>query len=114
MEIDDVVLQIHTDRTKFKRDGLQGRKPGTVIENILKRQGLPHLLPGKCQVSVSRGDVFAHTLAGVGGWGNRQPPDPNAIERDLLEGKITHDFASREFGAATTALVQQEQKAESR
>ncbi len=92
------VLQLRTDRRRFLPYGLAGGRPGTPSENLLNPAGEARELPGKCTITVRRGDVFRHVLAGAGGWGDPLDRDPARVLRDVLEEKISADYARREYG----------------
>jgi N-methylhydantoinase B len=49
---------------------------------------------------VRRRDVFRHLLAGAGGWGNPLERDPELVLKDVLEEKLTPEYARREYGVA--------------
>jgi len=97
-QLQDTQLQLRTDRTKYPPYGLQGGKPGSPSNNTLIRGSERHHLAGKCTLTINTGDVFHHVLAGAGGWGDPLKRDPKLIREDLLDGKITPDFARREHG----------------
>ena len=47
-----------------------------------------------------RGDVFRHVFAGPGGWGDPMTRDPERVLQDVLEEKLTAEYARREYGVA--------------
>jgi N-methylhydantoinase B len=96
--VDDGHLQLRTDRSRFQPYGLAGGRPGTPSRNLLSHDGDVQELPGKCTMTVRNGYVFQHFLAGAGGWGDPLQRDPALIREDLLDGKITPEFARREHG----------------
>jgi N-methylhydantoinase B len=55
-------------------------------------------LPAKCTLTLKRGDVFRHVFAGPGGWGDPMTRDPERVRWDVLEEKITVEYARREYG----------------
>jgi N-methylhydantoinase B len=57
-------------------------------------------LPAKCTITVRQGDVYRHVLAGAGGWGDPFARDPERVLRDVLEEKITPEYARRQYGVA--------------
>ncbi len=72
-------------------------------------------LPGKCTLEVRRGDVFRHVLAGAGGRGDPLDRDPELVLRDVLEEKLTPEYARREYGVvidpgAEQVLVEETQR----
>lgn len=93
--IDGGQLQLRGDRIKFRPYGLQGGEAGAASRNVVRRNGEENELPGKCTLVVSRDDVFHHRLAGAGGWGDPRTRDVALVREDLIDGKITADFARR-------------------
>lgn len=91
-------LQLRTDRRTTRPYGLSGGQPGTPSDNVLNPDGDARRLPGKCTLTVRRGDVFRHVLAGAGGWGDPLARDPARVLHDVLEEKLTEDYARREYG----------------
>ena len=79
------VLQLRTDRRRFLPYGLAGGRPGTPSANLLNPGGEARELPGKCTITVRRGDVFRHVLAGAGGWGDPLERDPERVGQDFAE-----------------------------
>jgi N-methylhydantoinase B len=108
------VLQLRTDRRRFLPYGLAGGRPGTPAANLLNPAGEARELPGKCTITVRRGDVFRHVLAGAGGWGDPLERDPERVGQDVLEEKIGAAYARREYGVVvdeTTGEVYQPETA---
>jgi N-methylhydantoinase B len=93
-------LQLRTDRRRFLPYGLAGGRPGTPSDNTLTSDGASRQLPGKCTLEIRRGDVFRHLLAGAGGWGDPLERDPERVLTDVLEEKLTAEYARREYGVA--------------
>ena len=93
-------LQLRTDRRRFLAYGLAGGRPGTPSDNVLNPDTEPRPLPSKCTLEVRRDDVFRHLLAGAGGWGDPLERDPELVLKDVLEEKLTPEYARREYGVA--------------
>ena len=72
------MLQVRSDRRDHRPFGLYGGSPGQPSENYLNPDSGGQLLPSKLTMTIRKGDVFRHVLAGGGGWG-----DP--LERDLAD-----------------------------
>ena len=93
-------LQLRTDRRQHLPYGLAGGRPGTPSDNVLNPDGDRRQLPSKCTLEIRQGDVFRHLLAGAGGWGDPLERDPALVLKDVLEEKLSADYARREYGVA--------------
>lgn len=67
----------------FKRKG--GRRGGN-SRVFLKTPGGEHHPSGKCTMPLDHGTVLAIDTAGGGGWAASDERDPQAMDRDTLEG----------------------------
>jgi N-methylhydantoinase B len=94
------VLQLRSDRRRYKPYGLQGGRDGTTSDNILFRDGTKQHLPAKCRLTIRKHDVFRHVFAGPGGWGDPLTREPERVAHDVAEGKISADHARREYAVA--------------
>jgi N-methylhydantoinase B len=92
------ILQLRTDRRAHLPYGLQGGRDGTPSMNLLWRDGKMQELPAKCRLTIRKGDVFRHILGGAGGWGNPAERDSAHTVHDIAEGKLSAEYASREYG----------------
>ena len=54
----------------------------------------------KITMTMKRGDVLRHELAGAAGWGDPLERDPNAVLRDVRNEMISVDTARRDYGVA--------------
>ena len=97
---DEALLQMRTDRVAFAPYGLDGGSPGGRTRNTMTRDGTHQALPGKLTTSVTHGTVIVHEQAGGGGHGDPLQRDADAVLEDVLDGKITADFARREHAVA--------------
>ena len=95
---DEAVLQLRTDRYHTRPYGLFGGQPGAPSRNYLFRDGASELLASKVTREVRRGDVIRHEQAGGGGYGDPMQREPEAVLADVLDGKISRDFAQDNFG----------------
>jgi N-methylhydantoinase B len=93
-------LQLRTDRRHHMPYGLAGGRSGTPSRNVLNPGPDARELPAKCTLTVRRGDVYRHELAGAGGWGDPLQRDPERVLHDVMEEKITVAYARREYGVA--------------
>lgn len=100
--IDDVSWARYGDRQRFApfgvfggHNGAKGQfvlNPGTSQERVMKSKGLDKL---------KAGDVVSLRLPGAGGYGNPQDRDPEAVRRDVRDGKVSRVQALRDYGIET-------------
>ena len=100
---EEAVLQLRSDRRAHLPYGLRGGRSGTPSRNLLNPESEARDLPGKCRLTIRRGDVFRHVLAGAGGWGDPHKRNPEHVAFDVAEGKISIDYAQREYGVVLDA-----------
>lgn len=97
------ILQLRADRHKFLPYGLQGGKSGTPSHSVLVRDGVARAMPSKFLEILRAGDVFQHTLAGAGGWGDPLQREAERVAADVRHGKLSAAYARREYGVVITA-----------
>jgi N-methylhydantoinase B len=116
---EEAVLQVRSDRRAFRPFGLYGGGPGRPSMNYLNPDRNPAPLPSKLTMTMKKGDLFRHEVAGGGGWGDPLERDPALVLRDVLNDFVSERAARADYGialsgtplavdaAATTALRQQ-------
>ncbi|MBV8911658.1 MAG: hydantoinase B/oxoprolinase family protein, partial [Acetobacteraceae bacterium] len=97
---DEAVLQVRSDRRVFRPYGLYGGGPGRPSMNYLNPQGENRLLNSKITMTMRKGDVFRHEVAGAGGWGDPLARDPAAVLRDVRNEFVSLEAARRQYGVA--------------
>jgi N-methylhydantoinase B len=96
----EALLQLRTDRVVFQPYGLQGGDPGGRSRNFIEIGNRREPLPGKVTMTVPRDALIVHEQAGGGGFGNPATRDPALVREDLLDRKITPEFARQHYGFA--------------
>jgi N-methylhydantoinase B len=100
--LQDAILTVRADRQRILPYGIEGGAQGTPSINVLNPKTDPRTLPSKFGELVKEGDVFRHLTAGAGGWGNPRERAPEAVARDVWNGKLSADYAQREYGVVVT------------
>ena len=94
----DAVLQVRSDRSRFRPYGLYGGGPGAASRNVLNPQAEARVLDSKLLMDLGHGDVFRHELAGGGGWGDPLERDPASVLEDVRDEFVSRDGAARDYG----------------
>jgi len=92
------MLQVRSDRRDHRPFGLYGGGPGQPSENYLNPDAGGALLPSKLTMTIGRGDVLRHVLAGGGGWGDPLERDPQAVLRDVRNEFLSVTRARVDYG----------------
>jgi N-methylhydantoinase B len=92
------VLQVRSDRRDHRPFGLYGGSPGGPSENYLNPDVEGRLLPSKLTMTIKRGDVFRHVLAGAGGYGDPLERDPAAVLREVRNELLSPAKAEADYG----------------
>ena len=92
------VLQVRSDRRDHRPFGLYGGSPGAPSENYVNPDTDGRLRPSKLTMTIRRGDVFRHVLAGGGGFGDPLDRDPEAVLRDVRNQLLSPDKAEADYG----------------
>ena len=92
------MLQVRSDRRDHRPFGLYGGSPGQPSENYLNPDAGGELLPSKLTMTIRKGDVFRHVLAGGGGWGDPLERNPQAVLRDVRNEFLSAPRAKLDYG----------------
>lgn len=90
------------DRARFPAHGLHGGDDGKVASYRLLSDGETRDLGSKATVQLATGDRVRIETAGGGGFGPAHERDPEAVLRDVREGKISRARARDAYGVAIT------------
>jgi N-methylhydantoinase B len=94
----EALLQMRTDRLRFRPYGLAGGGPGGASRNHMVVAGARRELPGKITTTVAQDTLIVHEQAGGGGFGDPLERAPQAVLDDHLDGKVSAVFARRHHG----------------
>lgn len=92
------ILQVRADRRVFRPYGLYGGYPGKSSWNYLNPDSENRLLESKFTMTITRGDVFRHEVAGAGGWGDPLERVPAAVLKDVRNEMISRHAAAADYG----------------
>ncbi len=110
-------LAIRSDRREHLPYGLCGGKPATGSVNLLHHKDGAEVLPTMISTSIKAGERIYHRQAGGGGWGDPCARDPEAVARDVKNGKVSVEKAREDYGVVLdeeTLAVDEEGTAEVR
>jgi N-methylhydantoinase B len=99
---DEAILQVRSDRHAFRPFGLYGGGPGRPSMNYLNPDRNPEPLPSKLTMTMKRGDLFRHEVAGGGGWGDPLERDPALVLKDVRNDFVSPDAAREDYGVVLT------------
>jgi N-methylhydantoinase B len=94
----EAVLQVRSDRRKFRPYGLYGGQPGQPSWNWLDPDQNPEPVPSKLTVTIRKGQLFRHEVAGAGGYGDPLERDPAAVLRDVRNELVSLGAARADYG----------------
>ena len=96
-------LQVRSDRRVHRPFGLYGGSPGAPSGNVLNPETENRPLPSKLTMTIRRGEVFRHVLAGGGGWGDPLERDPARVLRDVRNELLSVARAASDYGVVIDA-----------
>jgi len=99
----EALLQLRTDRVAFQPYGLAGGKPGGSSRNFIEIGGRRQPLAGKVTMPLPQAALIVHEQAGGGGFGDPLSRDPELVRQDVLDGKISTDYARQQHGVVLAA-----------
>jgi N-methylhydantoinase B len=94
----EAVLQVRSDRRKFRPYGLYGGYPGKPSANSLNPETENRPLESKITMNIGYGTVFRHELAGGGGWGDPLERDPDKVLVDVRNELVSPEAAQADYG----------------
>jgi len=100
---EEAILQVRSDRHTIRPYGLYGGNPGKPSSNYLNPDCENQPLESKLTMTIRRGEVFRHELAGAGGWGDPLERDPEAVLKDVRNELISLAAAANDYGVVIDA-----------
>jgi N-methylhydantoinase B len=101
---DEAGLQLRSDRAKFAPYGLSGGGEGRLTFNwLVEEDGTRSALPGKVTMPLKQGQTILHEQAGAGGFGPALDRDPGQVLDDVLNEKVSADYARVHHGVVVTS-----------
>jgi N-methylhydantoinase B len=107
---EEAILQIRADRLRFAPYGLEGGEPGGLSGNWLGEGTDRRTIPGKVTMTMRRGELLTHHQAGGGGHGDAFARAPEAVARDVWNGKVSEKAARWLYGVAVSDGVLDDQE----
>jgi N-methylhydantoinase B len=101
---EEAELGLRSDRRAHLAIGFRGGMPGSPSLNLFTDQDGQRLLD-VCplhQTKAKRGDRFTHVTPGAAGYGDPLLRDPERVLADVLDEKISFEFATRVYGVVLT------------
>ena len=109
----DAVGSLCMERMTSPPFGLMGGKAGAAaLVTLTTPDGTARNLPCKGAFQAPAGSVIDMITPGSGGFGAPARRTPDAIGRDLLDGYVTSDGATRDYGVANPGELQAVAKTE--
>ncbi len=80
------------------RGSLGGNEGATAFSRIARRDGSEEVINSKLLTTVHAGERLIVETAGGGGYGEPENRDPNAVQEDVRNGKVSKGAALRDYG----------------
>ena len=104
--VPDTAVHVRSDRQVHRPYGLAGGLPGGASQTLLLRAGgTLERMPPMFVAVLQPGDRLHHRMAGGGGFGDPRERDREALERDLLDEKVSAAAARELYGAEPQAAA---------
>jgi N-methylhydantoinase B len=101
---DKAALLIRSDKRRFPPHGLAGGGSGQPSLNVLNPGPQQRVLPVMLTtpVEMRRNDLFVHTTASGGGYGDALDREPDRVLGDIVQGRIDRQEAVTAYGVVLT------------
>ena len=101
----DTIFTVLSDGTRFPPWGLGGGGDGRTARFILDPDGKAESLPSKVSITVPKGGRVSVQTPGGGGFGHPHEREPDAVVRDVRDGKVSSRTASETYGVICSAAT---------
>ena len=100
MLTDEVYFGVRSDKAVHAPHGLFGGAAGALALNVIRSATSERKLPPMPMVPItlSRGEVYRHVMAGGGGFGDPLEREPESVRTDVLDGKVSPAGARSAYG----------------
>ena len=102
---EEAILQVRSDRRTHLPYGLAGGRTGHAVDAT---SSIPTprraSLPSKFTMTIHSGDVLHHVQPSGGGHGDPLEREPRRVLEDVLDEKLSPEFARRDYGVAIDLL----------
>jgi len=96
----DAVVIRRFDKSRYPPQGLAGGKPGGRSRFVVRLGSRDELeAPASGRYEMKAGERFLLQSAGGGGYGDPRERERAAIDRDVADGCVSRDGASKDYGA---------------
>jgi N-methylhydantoinase B len=97
---DDVYFGVRSDKAVHAPHGLFGGGEGAAAVNLIRSSVSERRLPPMPMVPITlnQGEIYAHLMAGGGGFGDPLERFPESVREDLLDGKVSREHAMSAYG----------------
>jgi len=101
----DTYFGVRSDKRDFPPYGLFGGQSGAPSQNFVVSGQHEQLIPTLpvAAIVLERDDIFRHTMAGGGGYGDPLQREPRLVLEDVLDGKVTAARARTAYGVVIDA-----------
>ena len=100
MLADGIRLSHRGERHVSPAEGLAGGGAGATAHSVIHRaDGRDEVILSKIATRLDKGDRLTVATAGGGGHGAAVARDPEALARDIADGKVSRPAAERQYGA---------------
>jgi N-methylhydantoinase B len=100
--LDEEITLTHRGERHFcPARGARGGQEGALAVSVIHRtNGDEEIIPSKLETVLFKGDRLVVETAGGGGYGDPSKRDREVVERDVHDGKVSKELASRIYGVS--------------